>query len=72
MLEDDPEISVDEFIKEIDNTRKPNQDIFLQLYGGEHPGDGLQAAYDFFVEEFGIEHPDPNLYNFIITPDAKL
>lgn len=70
MLEDDPNLTASDFIMEVDQVSKPPKDIFLQMYN--EWGQELQDIYDLFVDEFWIEHPDPNLYNFIITPDGKL
>ena len=71
MLESDPEIMISNFIKEFDGIWEPDPKVFIQLYGNDKIGETLEVAYDFFLKHFP-KHPDPNLHNFIITPDHKL
>ncbi len=70
MIKEDPDLTVDAFIAEIDQVSEPPPMIFTQLYGEKW--NNLQKIYDFFLDDFWMSHPDPNLYNFIITPDHKL
>ncbi len=70
MIESDHNLTVNDFITELDQVSEPPTTIFTQLYG--ESWNNLQEIYDFFLYDFWIPHPDPNLYNFIITPDHKL
>lgn len=51
MLEAYPDLTVSDFIVELDQELEPPADIFYQLYGNESQN-LLQKAYDFFLNEF--------------------
>lgn len=64
-------ISFEGLIDAMEKMFDADNTIFTLLFRGTPKSKKLQEAYNFFLQ-YLPEHPDPNLHNFIITPEGEL